>query len=352
MDTITENHETMADGKIDIEDPQVLVALNTGLAEATMSACQTPYIAWAKVQKVLATYHIFIPNAFLEGSDGHEVIPINQFGKRFGQTNDGDFVVRDESDLFLYFEWEMNERGTFKVFAEIVNGDDLDEILDDYDEEVDELNESKEQDKGWERTKKRMALKNKLHDIAIKHAKSGGPNSKLKSDRVMRIATKVGDSIKDKKLEEDVINEVSKKLLSSYLKKAEVSRKILDKEVDKTRSDKIAKKRNNRLDSMTVALRKIGKPYNFDKEKAKVLAKEDKDPCWDNYEQIGMKKKGGKKVPNCVPVNEVTYKLARNAYDKAIRKGKWKQAEKFKKYAEKKDDLQARYDFDLGYKGD
>ncbi len=29
--------------------------------------------------------------------------------------------------------------------------------------------------------------------------------------------------------------------------------------------------------------------------------KEDDDPCWDGYEQIGMKKKGGKKVPNCVP---------------------------------------------------
>lgn len=28
---------------------------------------------------------------------------------------------------------------------------------------------------------------------------------------------------------------------------------------------------------------------------------EDDDPCWDGYEMIGMKKKGGKEVPNCVP---------------------------------------------------
>ena len=27
----------------------------------------------------------------------------------------------------------------------------------------------------------------------------------------------------------------------------------------------------------------------------------EKDPCWDGYQQIGMKKKGGKKVPNCIP---------------------------------------------------
>ena len=28
---------------------------------------------------------------------------------------------------------------------------------------------------------------------------------------------------------------------------------------------------------------------------------EGKDPCWKNYKQVGMKKKGGKSVPNCVP---------------------------------------------------
>jgi len=30
----------------------------------------------------------------------------------------------------------------------------------------------------------------------------------------------------------------------------------------------------------------------------------DGDPCWDGYEMVGMKKKGGKEVPNCVPANE------------------------------------------------
>ena len=31
---------------------------------------------------------------------------------------------------------------------------------------------------------------------------------------------------------------------------------------------------------------------------------EDENPCWKGYEQIGMKKKGGKQVPNCVPISE------------------------------------------------
>ncbi|MCS4157684.1 hypothetical protein [Salinibacter ruber] len=30
----------------------------------------------------------------------------------------------------------------------------------------------------------------------------------------------------------------------------------------------------------------------------------DSDPCWDGYEQIGMKTKNGKKVPNCVPKDD------------------------------------------------
>ena len=33
--------------------------------------------------------------------------------------------------------------------------------------------------------------------------------------------------------------------------------------------------------------------------KAKIVIEED--PCWKGYKQIGMKKKNGKKVPNCVP---------------------------------------------------
>lgn len=33
----------------------------------------------------------------------------------------------------------------------------------------------------------------------------------------------------------------------------------------------------------------------------KEFLEENKGPCWDGYRQVGMKKKGGKEVPNCVP---------------------------------------------------
>ena len=32
---------------------------------------------------------------------------------------------------------------------------------------------------------------------------------------------------------------------------------------------------------------------------------EDEDPCWKDYEMIGMKNKNGKKVPNCVPKESI-----------------------------------------------
>lgn len=35
------------------------------------------------------------------------------------------------------------------------------------------------------------------------------------------------------------------------------------------------------------------------------IVAEDEDPCWKNYKQVGMKKKGGREVPNCVPKEEI-----------------------------------------------
>jgi hypothetical protein len=42
----------------------------------------------------------------------------------------------------------------------------------------------------------------------------------------------------------------------------------------------------------------------FDKLVEKILEEQKNtvtEACWKNYKQVGMKKKGKKKVPNCVP---------------------------------------------------
>ena len=43
------------------------------------------------------------------------------------------------------------------------------------------------------------------------------------------------------------------------------------------------------------------KNFKFTGEEVEAVAEGDGDPCWDTHKQVGMKKKGGKMVPNCVP---------------------------------------------------
>lgn len=37
------------------------------------------------------------------------------------------------------------------------------------------------------------------------------------------------------------------------------------------------------------------------------MTKEKDDPCWKGYRQLGMKKKNGRKVPNCVPESYMSF---------------------------------------------
>ena len=42
----------------------------------------------------------------------------------------------------------------------------------------------------------------------------------------------------------------------------------------------------------------------FIEEEYNSIIYEDENPCWKGYEMIGMKKKNGRDVPNCVPISE------------------------------------------------
>lgn len=234
-----EDHELMAGGIVDIKNPATLDAMNSSVADVTASPSLTAYIAWERVAKVLATYHIPLPKVFLEGSHGNQVIPVSQFGKKFGMTDQGEVKVNDESGMFLYFEWQMTDMGDYDVFAEVVSEDDLREILDDYDSEEELAEEKSELAKG-------------IEDESGEHGMS-------------------------------------------------------KKEAQKTAKDH---------------LKKDSKYYS---KLEKIGLEEKKDPCWDGYEMVGMKKKGKKKVPNCVPVAEATlggqkYKRKSNPNNKNSKK--------------------------------
>ena len=53
--------------------------------------------------------------------------------------------------------------------------------------------------------------------------------------------------------------------------------------------------------AIAIAKKKSGK---YDEDGKRI--KEAQGTCWDGYRQDGMKKKGGKMVPNCVPIGEVS----------------------------------------------
>jgi hypothetical protein len=62
-----------------------------------------------------------------------------------------------------------------------------------------------------------------------------------------------------------------------------------------------AKRSGKKSDGASVYTKKLDSVAKESKKKIKEGVKEDSDPCWDNYKQVGMKEKGGRQVPNCVP---------------------------------------------------
>ena len=102
-----------------------------------------------------------------------------------------------------------------------------------------------------------------------------------------------------------------------------------------------------------VYLRKMPGPtkgvvaYNYEMKFDEKM-KEDKDnPCWPGFKQVGMKKKDGRMVPNCVPVDEAVSAAQQAAiaiskkksgkYDKDGNRIKENEDEKKKKVAQDKD---------------
>lgn len=184
-------------------------------------------------------------------------------------------------------------------------------------EEVDQLDElSKETLKSYH-DKSYSDFKKKTGETNV----SKETSTKYKRDTNNRMSGMDKAETRLRKEETEQINELSKTTLGSYVKKAgldatsqgihagamaqrgekgdgEKFNKSYDKAAKRLRGidkavDRLTKEDEQTDEScMTTATRKTFKQF---KEEAK------KDPCWDGYEQIGMKEKGGKQVPNCVP---------------------------------------------------
>ena len=90
------------------------------------------------------------------------------------------------------------------------------------------------------------------------------------------------------------MNKIMASCKPSALKKAK-GQKLDESKIDP--SEEALARRNAILDKVDAADGKTSRP-SPGKKKGK------KGPCWKGYEMVGMKKKGGRKVPNCVPLKK------------------------------------------------
>lgn len=124
-------------GVVDVHDHAVRNNINSFLNGELACHVVTPYVAFNKVNKVLANFHIFLPKApYMEDTQGVHVFKIKQFGRVAGMRNDGSVVTKIEQPYSLYFEWKRNERGMFDVFAEIVTDEELADLLDAVEDDI------------------------------------------------------------------------------------------------------------------------------------------------------------------------------------------------------------------------
>ena len=68
------------------------------------------------------------------------------------------------------------------------------------------------------------------------------------------------------------------------------------------------------------ALNKQGMDKKQEMDK-KTVKEGDGDPCWDTHKQVGMKKKGNRMVPNCVPKNKVKESTEDSLRDRRMERG-------------------------------
>jgi len=296
-----------AEGGISITDPSVIDAINSNLEMSTGCDCRTPYIALEEVRKVLAYYKIFLPKSvFLDQNHGNDVFEVSQFGEKTGMNNQGEVVTADNYPLFVYFEWSLNEKGLYDTFASIVDQNELDEILSDYDSEVESNDDLQEEHSMGSHSKMLYRLVNKMKsekqsddvDSYIEHEKQGKTFTQMNEEPMPDLKKKMGAkkvTLPNMMKKEETINELRGK--------GSVSKDDMKKHIEKKHNDawektiRIRKEKKSAGPSDTKDIDKhrdrLGKMYNklgeekqtFDNERAfkEVPAKETKTPTTSAY---------------------------------------------------------------------
>lgn len=104
------------------------------------------------------------------------------------------------------------------------------------------------------------------------------------------------------------ITESESSMLGSYLKSRGINPEFVSKDtkISHAKSTEFSKWKRDHMfddpaDTVSSVARDKMKSQREEIELDETMTKEDKDPCWTGYTQVGMKKKNGREVPNCVP---------------------------------------------------
>ena len=285
----------VADGGLDISKPAVRAAINAAIAGVVSQPAVTPYVVFNRLSKLLAQYHIVLPKRFLEGDKGVEVFELRQFGHKMGMTDSGEFVNEVPSTHYLFLQYGILSPfgityakpvvgGMFKVAARIVDKEELDKLIDMAEITMNEEAECMQ---------------------AIYKANAHGEDMEDVTDDKKKVGNKKAVAASEKKsLDEEDFNA------------GQVLKNVRDADAVKNPNGPAAM-RNKAEDE---SLERAGKGLARDMKEEK---NDLKDTCWKGYTAKGLKKKGNRMVPNCVPVEEAADKdreLSKLA-NKAISKG-------------------------------
>jgi hypothetical protein len=133
MATLKEMHygEPQVDhGSPSLSNTEMLDNINADFAAACKGVFITPYKPFLTVKRILAQYHVLLPNDknMLFGPGDEIILPISQFGTPESSP---------ESGFFLYFAYAMDENG-YECYAELTNEEGLKLIMSLEGEEEDE----------------------------------------------------------------------------------------------------------------------------------------------------------------------------------------------------------------------
>jgi hypothetical protein len=131
-----------------------------------------------------------------------------------------------------------------------------------------------------------------------------------RADKMRSVAAKYGGKtrarVKEEYVDESVIGDRARNAVADQ--RLDAAQRDTQQSVDK-----LAKREKVTRASASLAAKRVEgdvrKSNNYAPQRPKpgttggyrIEEKEDADPCWKDYTQVGMKDKGGKKVPNCVP---------------------------------------------------